>query len=84
LVFVFVFGFNYIMSIANIIKWIATFITLGGALATALMYDPLNVWLLNLGALLFLIWGVMIKEKAMIAVNLGLLTIYILGLVVRA
>ena len=72
------------MSIANIIKWIATFITLGGALATALMYDPLNVWLLNLGALLFLIWGVMIKEKAMIAVNLGLLTIYILGLVVRA
>ena len=58
--------------------------TLGGALATALMYDPLNVWLLNLGALLFLIWGVMIKEKAMIAVNLGLLTIYILGLVVRA
>jgi hypothetical protein len=47
-------------------------ITLGGALATALMIDPLNIWLLNTGALLFLIWGFLIKEKAMIAVNFGL------------
>lgn len=71
------------MKIVDIIKWVATFITLAGALATALMYDPLNVWLLNLGALLFLIWACMIKEKAMIVVNAGLLLIYIIGLVVR-
>ena len=71
------------MKIVDIIKWVATFITLAGALATALMFDPLNVWLLNIGALLFLVWACMIKEKAMIVVNAGLLAIYIMGLVVR-
>jgi hypothetical protein len=71
------------MKIEDIIKWVATGITLLGALATALMYDPLNVYLLNLGAVFFLVWAVMIKEKAMITVNAGLLLIYITGLVVR-
>jgi hypothetical protein len=71
------------MKIEDIIKWVATVITLLGALATALMYDPLNVYLLNLGAIFFLIWAVMIKERAMITVNAGLLLIYITGLVVR-
>lgn len=79
----FVFSFVGIMNIVDSVKWVATFVTLGGALATALMYDPLNVYLLNLGAILFLIWGFMIKERAMIAVNAGLLTIYILGLIIR-
>lgn len=71
------------MSKVNILKWVATLITLGGALATALMIDPLNIWLLNTGALLFLIWGFLIKEKAMIAVNFGLLAIYVFGLIYR-
>ena len=65
------------------IKWVATAVTLVGALATALMYDPLNIYLLNLGAVLFLIWGYMIKDKAMITVNAGLLFIYIIGIMVR-
>ena len=71
------------MLLCDKIKWVATAITLGGALATALMYDPLNVYLLNLGALLFFIWGYIIKEKAMMAVNAGLLLIYMIGLGVR-
>lgn len=71
------------LSKVNILKWVATLITLGGALATALMIDPLNIWLLNTGALLFLIWGFLIKEKAMIAVNFGLLAIYVFGLIYR-
>ena len=71
------------MNIASVVKWIATVITLGGAIATALMYDPLNIWLLNLGAFLFLIWGYLIKDKAMITVNAGLLIVYIVGLVIR-
>jgi hypothetical protein len=71
------------LSRTNILKWVATFVTLGGALATALMIDPLNIWLLNTGALLFLIWGFLIKEKAMIAVNFGLLAIYVFGLIYR-
>lgn len=71
------------MLLANRIKWIATAITLLGALATALMIDPLNIWLLNIGAALFLYWGYLIKDKAMITVNFGLLAIYIVGLMVR-
>jgi hypothetical protein len=71
------------MKLSCKIKWVATAVTLVGALATALMYDPLNIYLLNLGAFLFLIWGYMIKDKAMITVNAGLLFIYIIGIMVR-
>jgi hypothetical protein len=67
----------------TVLKWIATAVTLAGAVATALMIDPLNIWLLNAGALLFLIWGYLIKEKAMIAVNAGLLFIYVVGILYR-
>jgi len=67
------------MLLVNKIKWVATAVTLCGAVATAAMFDPLNIWLLNIGSLLFLIWAVMIKEKAMITVNSGLLLIYIFG-----
>jgi hypothetical protein len=71
------------MKLSCKIKWAATAVTLVGAIATALMYDPLNIYLLNLGAFLFLIWGYMIKDKAMITVNAGLLFIYIIGIMVR-
>jgi hypothetical protein len=71
------------MKLSCKIKWLATAVTLVGAVATALMYDPLNIYLLNLGAFLFLVWGIMIKDKAMITVNAGLLFIYIVGIMVR-
>jgi hypothetical protein len=71
------------VSKTDIIKWIATVITLFGALATSFKFDPLNIYLLNLGALLFLIWGILIKERAMIAVNAGLLVIYLMGFLTR-
>ena len=67
----------------DFLKWIATLVTLAGALATALALDPLNIYLLNAGAILFLIWGILIKEKAMIAVKAGLLGIYVFGLILR-
>ena len=65
------------------VKWVATVVTLIGALATALMFDPLNIWLLNIGAALFLWWGFLIKDKAIITVNAGLLVIYLIGLWIR-
>jgi hypothetical protein len=67
----------------DFLKWIATLFTLAGALATALALDPLNIWLLNTGSILFLMWGILIKEKAMVAVNAGLLGIYAFGLMLR-
>lgn len=71
------------MLLSSKIKWVATVVTLFGALTTTLMYDPLNIYLLNAGSFLFLIWAFMIKDKAMITVNTGLLLTYILGLWIR-
>lgn len=62
------------------LKWTATWLTLAGALCTSLRIDPLNIYLLNLGAGLFLWWGWRIQDRAMITVNSGLLGIYIVGL----
>jgi hypothetical protein len=64
-------------------KWVATVITLGGAICTALMIDPLNIILLNIGSFLFLIWGSMIRDRAMMTVNGGLLFVYFIGMIVR-
>lgn len=61
------------------LKWVATAITLAGAMLTSLAVDPLNVYLLNTGSFIFLIWAVRIRDGAMIAVNAGLLAIYGLG-----
>lgn len=71
------------MKLSCKIKWVATIVTLFGALATALMYDPLNIYLLNAGSVLFLIWSLMIGDRAMITVNTGLLLTYIIGILVR-
>lgn len=64
----------------NILKWFATTITLFGAFLTSLQIAPFNIYLLNIGALLFLVWAIRINERSLIAVNLGLLAIYAIGL----
>ena len=71
------------LNIVSLTKWVATVITLMGAICTSLMIDPLNIILLNLGAFLFLLWGFMIRDRAMITVNAGLLFIYFLGIILR-
>jgi hypothetical protein len=64
----------------NILKWGGCAAVVGGALCTSLRIDPLNIYLLNLGALLYLIWAVRIKERNLIIVNGVLLAVYIVGL----
>lgn len=68
------------MSFTRILVWTATALTLLGALCTSLRIDPVNIYLLNIGAVLFLWWAVRIRDRAMITVNAGLLAIYVLGL----
>lgn len=63
--------------------WAATALTLAGALCTSLRWDPLNIYLLNAGCVLFVAWAVRIRDRAMITVNVGLLMIYVLGMVLR-
>ncbi len=55
-------------------------VTLSGALCTALRIDPTNIYLLNLGAVLYLIWSVRIREWNLVVVNAVLLLIYCVGL----
>jgi len=62
------------------LKWLACGVTLIGALCTSLRIDPLNIYLLNLGAVLYLIWGYRIRELNLVAINAGLLLIYLYGL----
>ena len=64
------------------LRYSAVIITLAGALATALRVDPLNIYLLNTGTMLFLIYSFKIKDLSLIIVNSGLLFIYAVGLLV--
>ena len=71
------------MKIENIAKHLGLASTLSGALATSLSIDPLNIWLLNAGALLYLFWSVKVRDWNLVAVNAGLLTIYVIGAILR-
>ncbi len=64
----------------SILKWTACFVTLAGAMCTSLRIDPTNIWLLNIGAVLYLIWSLRIKEWNLVVINIGLLIIYVIGL----
>ena len=66
-----------------LLKWTGTVITLAGAVATSLGFDPANVYLLNTGSAVFVWWAFRIRDGAMITVNLGLLTIYSIGVLIR-
>lgn len=67
----------------TILEWSATGFTVAGALATAIAVDPLNIYLLNVGAVLWLIWAVMVKRTSLIVVNASLLAVYVYGFVLR-
>lgn len=71
--------YNGCMNSINILKWTATAVTLAGAVATSMRIDPLNLYLLNAGSALFLLWGYSIRDRAMVVVNLGMLLIYLYG-----
>lgn len=67
----------------KILEWVATIVTIGAALATAMALDPLNIYLFNIGSILWLIWAIRIKRLSLIVVNIGLLAVYVYGFIVR-
>jgi hypothetical protein len=50
-----------------------------GAVLTSLNMFPYNTYAFNIGCLLWIGWGIMIKERSIIFVNAGLLAIYLFG-----
>ena len=65
------------------LRWVACLITIAGALCTSFRIDPLNIYLLNIGAVVYLTWSIRIKETSLITINVALLTIYFIGLFVK-
>lgn len=65
------------------LKWLGTVLTLVGAALTSLDVQPWNIWFLNLGSMIFIWWSFRIRDAAMITVNVGLTTIYFVGVVIR-
>jgi len=71
------------MKLENIAKHTALLFTLVGALFTSLAWDPFNILFLNLGAVLYLYWSLKVRDWNLVAVNAGLLTIYVIGAIIR-
>jgi hypothetical protein len=65
------------------LKWLATLVTIAGAVCTSINLYPLGPALLNLGALLWLIVAIKWKEWSLIVINATLLAIYTIGLVIK-
>ena len=66
------------------LKWLGTGFTVLGALLTSLgNWDPYNVTAFNLGAIFWLWASIRMRETALIAVNGLLLTIYLVGAIIR-
>jgi len=65
------------------LKWVATLVTIVGAICTSVNIYPLGPALLNLGALLWLIVAIKWREWSLITINATLLLIYTVGLVIK-
>lgn len=64
----------------NVLKWGGMALVIAGALCTSFRIDPLNIMLLNLGALAYMLWALRIREMNLVIVNAVLLAIYAIGL----
>lgn len=65
------------------LEWVAVAVTLAGATTTSAGIDPLNMYLLNIGSILWLLWAVWRRQYSIALVNVGLLLIYLAGLLKR-
>jgi hypothetical protein len=72
------------MTNLSVLKWLGTGFTILGALLTSLTgFDPYNVYAFNLGAVFWLWASIRMQDAALMAVNAALLTIYVIGSIIR-
>jgi hypothetical protein len=79
----FVYNIGMNKDILFYLKWLATFVTIVGAVCTSINLYPLGPALLNLGAALWLIVAIKWREWSLIVINATLLLIYTVGLIVK-
>ena len=65
------------------LKWLATAVTIAGAVLTSLNYYPAGPALLNLGAAIWLWVAILWREWSLITINGTLLVIYSVGLLTK-
>lgn len=65
------------------LKWLATFVTIAGAVCTSINIYPLGPFLLNVGAAIWLVVAIKWREWSLITINATLLLIYTVGLVAK-
>ena len=65
------------------LEWLATAVTLAGTVLTSLALDPWNIYVLNLGSALWVLWAAYEGRRSIVMVNLGMLVIYAVGIVSR-
>lgn len=63
----------------KVVEWIATIVTIIGAFLTASNNHPLNLYFLNAGSLLWLVWAVADRRVSIALVNATMLAIYAAG-----
>ena len=63
----------------KILGWVGCFLVCLGAGLTTFQIDPLNIYALNLGAIVYAIWGYRVKQWNQLAVNLFLIGVYGFG-----
>lgn len=71
------------MKIDVVGEWLATTVTLLGAILTSLNIYPLGPELLNVGAAIWLAVSIYWRKWSLIAINGGLLLIYTVGLLIK-
>lgn len=69
------------MKLNDVLKWAGCIAVCMGALFTSLRIDPANIYMLNAGAALYLMWALRLRETNLIVVNAVLLALYVVGLV---
>jgi len=65
------------------LKWIATAVTIVGAVLASLNWYPAGPAMLNLGAAIWLVVSIMWREWSLIIINASLLLIYTVGLIIK-
>ena len=67
----------------TVLKWAACVVTLTAAVMTSLEYTAFNREAFAVGAALYLLWSVRIRELNLIVINAALLVIYGVGLLIK-
>ena len=64
----------------TVLEWVATLCVIVSATLVAFHIEPINIYVLNVGAFLWLVWAIRVKKKSLIILNGYNLIIYFAGL----